>query len=73
MSYIYIYRQGIYVVIYIYKGFIFDFCKLSNKQSMLEEREIDVCSMAFQDNYCQTGYSRYIPGIYHVYSMHIPC
>ncbi len=23
--------------------------------------------------YCQTGYARYIPGICHVYTMHIPC
>ena len=23
--------------------------------------------------YCQTGYTRYISGIYHVYTMHIPC
>jgi hypothetical protein len=23
--------------------------------------------------YCQTGYTRYIPGICHVYTMHIPC
>jgi hypothetical protein len=23
--------------------------------------------------YCQTGYTRYIYGIYHVYAMHIPC
>jgi hypothetical protein len=23
--------------------------------------------------YCQTGHTRYIPCIYHVYAMHIPC
>ena len=70
----------------IYQGYAwympYKFCKLSKKQSMLDELEIYVCSMAFQDNYSialkmhdllSSGYTRYIPGIYHVYTMHIPC
>ncbi len=61
---------------------IFKFCKLSKKQSMLDEFEIYVCSMAFQDNYSialkrhdllsdriYKVYFRYIPCIYHAYTM----
>jgi hypothetical protein len=61
---------------------IFKFCKLSKKQSMLDELGIHVCSMAFQDNYLITlkrhyllsdrihqVYIRYIPGIYYTYTM----
>ncbi len=61
---------------------IFKFCKLSKKQSILDELEIYVCSMAFQDNYLialnrhdllpdriYKVYSRYIPCIYHAYTM----
>jgi hypothetical protein len=33
---------------------IFKFCRLSKKQSILDELEIHVCSMAFQDNYSVT-------------------
>ncbi len=57
-------------------------CKLSKKQSMLDELEIYVCSMAFQDNNwiapkrhdllsdkIYKVYSRYIPCIYYAYTM----
>ncbi len=59
---------------------IFKFCKLSKKQSMLDEFEIHVCSMVSQDNtqlhskgmiYSQIRYTRYIPGIYQVYTRYI--
>ncbi len=61
---------------------IFRFCQLSKKQSMLDELEIHVRSMAFQDNYSialkrhdllsdriYKVYSRYIPCIYNAYTM----
>ncbi len=61
---------------------IFKFCKLSKKQSMFDELEIHVRSMAFQDNYSialkkhdllsyriYKVYSRYIPCIYYAYTM----
>ena len=61
---------------------IFKFCPLSKKQSMLDELEIHVRSMEFQDNYSialkrhdllsdriYKVYFRYIPCIYHAYTM----
>ncbi len=61
---------------------IYKFGQLSKKQSMLDELEIHVCSMAFQDNYLialkrhdllsdriYKVYSRYIPCIYYTYTM----
>ena len=60
----------------------FKFRKLSKQQEMLDESKIHVCSMAFQDNYSialkrhdllsdriYKVYSRYIPCIYHAYTM----
>jgi hypothetical protein len=68
--------------IYILGLVIFKFCKLSKKQSMLDELEIHVQSMAFQDNYTITNkrhdllsgriykvYSRYMTSIYYSYTM----
>ena len=61
---------------------IFKFCQLSKKQSMLDELEIHVRSMVFQDNYSialkrhdllsdmiYNVYSRYLPCIYYAYTM----
>jgi hypothetical protein len=61
---------------------IFKFCKLSKQQSMLDELEIHVHSMEFQDNNLITlkrhdllsdriyqVYTRYIPGMYYTYTM----
>ncbi len=61
---------------------IFKFCQLSKKQSMLDELEIHVRNMAFQDNdsislkwhdllldRIYKVYSRYIPCIYYAYTM----
>ena len=57
---------------------IFKFCQLSKKQWMLEEVEMHVHSIAFEDTYAfvpkshvyyKTGYTRYIPGIYYAYTM----
>ncbi len=61
---------------------IFKFCKLSKKQSMLDELEVQVHSMAFQDNHSialkrhdllsdriYKVCSRYIPCIYYAYTM----
>ena len=56
---------------------IFKFCKLSKKQSMLDEldSEIYVCSMAFQDNYSIAHKRHYLLSdrIYKVYTRYIPC
>ncbi len=61
---------------------IFQFWQLSKKQSMLDELEIHISSMAFQDNYWialkrhdllsdrkYKVYSLYIPCIYYAYTM----
>ncbi len=61
---------------------IFKFCKLSKKQSMLDDLEIHVLSMVFQDNHLialkmhdllsdriYKVYSRYIPCMYYSYTM----
>ncbi len=61
---------------------IFLFFKLSKKQSTMDEMEIHVHRWCFRTTtqlhskgmiYSQTGYTRYIPGIYHIYTTHIPC
>ncbi len=53
---------------------IFKFCKLSKKQSMLDELEIHVHSMAFQDSYSITlkRHDLLSDMIYQVYTMYIP-
>ena len=61
---------------------IFKFCQLSNKQWMLEQVELHVHSIKFEDTYTfipkihvllqdriYQVYTRYIPGIYLVYTM----
>ncbi len=61
---------------------IFKFCKLSKKQAMLDELEIHVLSMVFQDHYTITNkrhdllsgriykvYTRYMTSIYYSYTM----
>jgi hypothetical protein len=61
---------------------IFKFCQLSNKQWMLEQVELHVHSIKFEDTYAfipkihvllqdriYQVYTRYIPGIYLVYTM----
>ena len=68
--------------IYILGLVIFKYCKLSKKQSMLDELEIHVRSMAFQDNYSITNkrhdllsdriykvYTKYMTCIYYSYTM----
>ncbi len=51
---------------------IFKFCKLLKKQSMLDELEIHVCSMAFQDNYliALLRHDLLSDSIYQVYTMY---
>ena len=65
--------------IYILGLVIFKFCKLSKKQSMLDELEIHVRSMVFQDNYTITNKRHDLLSdriykvctIYQVYNMYI--
>ncbi len=54
---------------------IFKFCKLSKKQSMLDELEIHVHNMAFQDNYfiALKRHDLLSERIYQVYTRYIPC
>jgi hypothetical protein len=75
------YMRYIYLL-HILFSVIFQFCKLSKKQSILDELEIHVRCMESQDNYLITlkrhdllsdkiyhGYTRYIACIYHTYTM----
>ncbi len=69
-------------VIHILVSLLFKFCKLSKMQSILDELEIHVRGMDFQDNYLialkrhdllldriYQGYTRYVPCIYQTYTM----
>ena len=61
--------------IHIPGSVIFKFCQLSNKQWMLEEVEMHVHSMAFEDTYAFVPKSHVLlqDRIYQVYTRYILC
>ncbi len=68
---------GIYMTYTKYMhGICHAYTRFSEKQSMLDELEVHIRSMAFQDNYSialkrhDLLSDRYIPDIYHAYTMH---
>ncbi len=72
------YILDLYMVYYIHipELVLFKFCQLSKKQWMLEEVEMHVHTSGHKHNRTQKSCfttRQDIPGIYQVYTMHIPC